>query len=1514
MRDESNCCATFRALGLGFALVLAVLFGLPALTSHAFADDNEPAATCVDGDGDGFVDCTGGCTPGGSDSCGDCDDTHATVHPGAAEICDGLDNDCDGAVDTADSGFHDPDPVDNVDNDGDGSVDEGFGYCVFATSGPSDECKTGGHLACVWPPAGGPTTVDSRGTLTCLNNTNNVITWESESIGAGDCHDGIDNDCDGTTDVHDTACQSAEICDGVDNDGDDAVDEGFAVGTLCSVGQGVCQRSGIVTCQLDGSSACGATAGVAKKEKASFGLSCDDGLDNDCDGLTDAADPDCAGFGAPELCGNGIDDNGNGTIDEGYPQVGLPCSAGVGACTTIGSIVCTSDHLGVECGATAGAAPEAHEATCGDSIDNDCDGLTDGADPDCASTVADLGVTCSLPYTTGKPGDDCEGWQYVKFDATADGVTLKADLLALATDGSIAGIIENVKFNDQAHLASRLDPSAFRVATLLNPKGNKHTVYAPMPILRVTGTKGSNTDVAYCGILPYLDVTQPNNVSISLSETSKLTVSGFLPLVDVHTLSIQLDGVDILAKAGINPATAFPTGALLCAAPGSCKFQVDAGCGDSGKVDVEIQSLKVEGLATGTAREDVGLPNQVNTFSFTVSGIPPGGHIFYVTGSPLPLPKTLTAQCDKDDLKDTGTASAFGIEITSPTDQQVVASAPVLVTGKVCGGNQVSTLSINGKDVDVTPPAHQTCTPGNGTTIAPQCIAPINEPINQTDLHLALAGTSPGGTFHPGSNRVVAEAGDVAGIHTFNTGTIFALGPVSAPVTAFSSRAQVGIQGAVQQAFGNAMNGTLGTIDPAFVVGLKESAAQDFFNEKCGSAIDQFTSQMHANLSDRTFGTLDAEPGCSCDLHNVPIKLDSVDFTPSSASPTCKVDFTTGKIGVTVNLPDTRIQIGAHDSCTDHGLFGECLARTTIDMTAVIFIDALKFDFVITADNIQNKTKPPSDQQNFTWTVKDSDGDPLFSSVGTCTSGPNTGKSCFGDDSCKGGGTCSGGSSPGKDCSADRNCDGGTCAGVIAGTCTGAVKNTGDGAGQFDAVTHNGSGIECWGADICSVFQFIGAVLIEVFTLGFADGFDIVGVIDFDFNFESGFLDDLSADKPDPMDLDAAQIDPNKISSFGHSKLTPGDISVTISDDALRIAFPASFESQSVDPSQPTTPGATVTPASVPTIPQIVAATDEVSIMLADDVFNQVFSSMKTAGDIKAFCTSADALTVDKILPPDVGTTKGCDTLTIAPATGAALVDPLIQGVCHAIRGVDCNTLGSTPLKKAACVGFSGGDCTQFALQAIRDTCTGIIPLNIHSTDSIILCARQEMDPTMTFADDPATDNTVKTNLFLNDTNVVIAIDRGNDGYTGKLEDLKKCFSPEGKAAPDCLIYATCTDLTLKATMGIDNSQCAPGQTGFVFHIDDVVPSDTKKGVMCSASVATDDDIVKASAAASKTITAVKDSAQNFTPPFCAEGLTLGGILDFTSAGSKMFAITTDGTTGFADFLGLTCALGSPGP
>lgn len=92
---------------------------------------------------------------------------------------------------------------------------------------------------------------------------------------------------------------------------------------------------------------------------------CDNGIDDDGDGYFDCDDADCTGTSAcinPEICNNGSDDDGDGKIDCADSQ----CLGRVGP----GGILC-----------------ELQEYNCNDGGDNDGDGLVDCSDPDCYASM-----------------------------------------------------------------------------------------------------------------------------------------------------------------------------------------------------------------------------------------------------------------------------------------------------------------------------------------------------------------------------------------------------------------------------------------------------------------------------------------------------------------------------------------------------------------------------------------------------------------------------------------------------------------------------------------------------------------------------------------------------------------------------------------------------------------------------------------------------------------------------------------------------------------------------------------------------------------------------------------------------------------------------------------------------------------------------------------------------------------------------------------------------------------------
>ena len=94
----------------------------PGECSTGFDEDDDGLTDCEDPDCAGSADCEEDTPPvdtGPFDSDGDgfsaaedCDDSNAEVHPNALEVCDGIDNDCDEAIDDLEQAY--------LDEDGDG--------------------------------------------------------------------------------------------------------------------------------------------------------------------------------------------------------------------------------------------------------------------------------------------------------------------------------------------------------------------------------------------------------------------------------------------------------------------------------------------------------------------------------------------------------------------------------------------------------------------------------------------------------------------------------------------------------------------------------------------------------------------------------------------------------------------------------------------------------------------------------------------------------------------------------------------------------------------------------------------------------------------------------------------------------------------------------------------------------------------------------------------------------------------------------------------------------------------------------------------------------------------------------------------------------------------------------------------------------------------------------------------------------------------------------------------------
>ncbi len=382
-----------------------------------------------DGDLDGFTACGG-----------DCDDSDPDVFPGQVEACNGIDDNCDAVVD---EGFPDtdadgiPDCLD-PDDDGDGVPDalDCAPLVYWMTGQPglitqTTEFSPSTYGRVIWEPVPGAQVYNLyRGEVAlaagwsfdtvCLLPEYAETTLEDPGIppvdsvfyyviaAANACGEGaLLPGSDGQARPVAVPCTSP----GADSDLDLVQDLVDNCPLASNASQADLDREG----RGDVCDNCPDVPNINQRDLDRDGQG-DVCQDNDADGYTadvDCRDDDPSIFpGAAEIC-NVEDDNCDGTVDEGFP-VGDACVAGIGACERTGSLVCSADGAGTECGAVPGAPTT---ETC-NFIDDNCDGtIDDGFDldadgytscgGDCADTVPEVNPD-AVEIFNGVD-DDCNG-------------------------------------------------------------------------------------------------------------------------------------------------------------------------------------------------------------------------------------------------------------------------------------------------------------------------------------------------------------------------------------------------------------------------------------------------------------------------------------------------------------------------------------------------------------------------------------------------------------------------------------------------------------------------------------------------------------------------------------------------------------------------------------------------------------------------------------------------------------------------------------------------------------------------------------------------------------------------------------------------------------------------------------------------------------------------------------------------------------------------------------------------
>ncbi len=236
----------------------------------------QAAPACTDNDGDGYgVSCVAG---------NDCNDNNAAIYPGAPEQCDGIDNDCDSTLDPATCSCTNGQT--QICGTNVGACQQGmqtcssgaWGVCINQIAPTSEVCDSLDNNCDGQVDEGVLTTyyLDNDG-----DGFGGATTSPACNLPAG--YAAMGGDCNDNDPNINPRPSTVELCDGIDNNCDDTLDPATCSCTngqtqICGTNVGACQQ-GTQTCSSG-------SWGVCINQIAPTAEICDS-LDNNCDGQTD---------------------------------------------------------------------------------------------------------------------------------------------------------------------------------------------------------------------------------------------------------------------------------------------------------------------------------------------------------------------------------------------------------------------------------------------------------------------------------------------------------------------------------------------------------------------------------------------------------------------------------------------------------------------------------------------------------------------------------------------------------------------------------------------------------------------------------------------------------------------------------------------------------------------------------------------------------------------------------------------------------------------------------------------------------------------------------------------------------------------------------------------------------------------------------------------------------------------------------------------------------------------------